>query len=96
MEKPKKGTPGYPPATQWKLDNCHVQRLHKAQHLLYREATGKGMSGSPLYYIESFGKKAYVLGVHVGGSRFLANSAVAISHHMTTHQDWSNVAPIGK
>ena len=58
------------------------------------EATGKGMSGSPLYFIDGFRKEAFVLGVHVGGSSF-NNAAVPISPHMKTHQDWSNTITCG-
>ena len=91
----KQGTPGDPPVTQWRLDTCHVHRLQQGQHLLYREATGGSMSGSPLYFIDGFLNIAYVLGVHVGGSKFLANAAVPISHHMRTDQHWSKTHKFG-
>ena len=58
--------------------------------MLYREATGQGMSGSPLYFMDEKQDKAYVVGVHVGGSKILGNTAVSISYHMKLLNQLSN------
>ena len=62
--------------------------------MLYREATGQGMSGSPLYFMDEQQKKAYVVGIHVGGSKILANTAVPITYHMKTIESWNSVSPV--
>ena len=92
-EENKTGGPGDPPGTQWIVEHLHVHRLWKGRHLLYREATSKGMSGSPVYFMDGNSKKAFVVGVHVGGSARLTNCAVPISQHLTPHQTWSQTLP---
>ena len=77
------GVPGYPKGTQWVVDGVQPCRLHKGKHLMYLDATTGGQSGSPLYFIEKIlGQlKAFVIGVHVGGTgRIHFNSAVPISN----------------
>ena len=93
-ERNEIGYPGFPPATQWTNENILVQRLSSGQHLLYREATGQGMSGSPLYFMDEKQQKAFAVGVHVGGSKRLANTAVPISYHMKTFESWNSVCPV--
>ena len=90
------GFPGYPPSTQWKGSKIHVQRLWKRRHLLYGEAAGKGMSGSPLYFIDKRDGKALVVGIHVGGSETLGNLAVPISYHKKTVKTWIHETSSGK
>ena len=69
-------------------ENIDVLRLKKGQHLLYRDNTSPGQSGSPLYYVDPGQKKAFAVGVHVGGNRIIGNSAVPISNHMKTFITW--------
>ena len=47
------------------------------------------MSGSPLFFIDKNQNKAIVVGVHVGGSKRIANLAVPISYHKETTEAWS-------
>ena len=47
------------------------------------------MSGSPLFLFDENQKKALVVGVHVGGSKTIANTAVPISYHKGTTEEWS-------
>ena len=84
------GVPGYPPITQWVGENIAAIRLRKGRHLLYRDATSPGQSGSPLYYIDEDKKKAFVVATHVGGNRIIGNSAVPISNHMKTFKTWTD------
>ena len=84
------GSPGDPPYTQWIGENLHVQRLWKGSHLLYKDATSKGMSGSPLYFMDGNNENAFVVAVHVGG-QFLTNYAVPLSFHMTPLQTWNHM-----
>ena len=88
LEKEEVGSPGYPEGTQWIGKNIIAQRLRKGRHLLYRDTTTGGMSGSPLFYMDEIKKKAFVVGAHVGGSKILANTAVPISQHMKTIETW--------
>ena len=88
MEVEAVGSPGYPPATQWVGKNIDAQRLKNGRHILYRDATSQGMSGSPLYYIDEKENKAIVVGVHVGGNRIIGNCAVPICYHMDTARKW--------
>ena len=91
------GYPGDRRGTQWIVEHLHVNRLWKGRHLLYREATSKGMSGSPVYFMDGNGEKAFVVAVHVGGFARLTNYAVPISQHMTPYQTWGQTLPsIGK
>ena len=83
------GYPGYPPCTQWIIEDIPVHRIPEGTHLLYRKATAKGMSGSPLFFIDKNQNKAMVVGVHVGGSKLVANWAVPISYHKETMEAWS-------
>ena len=82
------GVPGYPPITQWVGEITAASRLWKGRHILYRDATSPGQSGSPLYYIDDDKKKAFVVATHVGGNRIIGNSAVPISNHMKTFKTW--------
>ena len=52
------------------------------------------MSGSPLYFTDEKQQKAFAVGVHVGGSKILANTAVPISYHMKTIESWNSVCPV--
>ena len=87
-EKYEVGYFGYPPGTQWIIEEIPVQRLPEGSHLLYRKATASGMSGSPLFFFDKNQKKAIVVGVHVGGSKIIANCAIPISYHMETTRTW--------
>ena len=49
------------------------------------------MSGSPLYFMDEKLQKAFAVGVHVGGSKIVANTAVPISYHMKTMESWNSV-----
>ena len=89
-EQRHEGVPGYPFGTQWVVDGVQPSRLHKGQHLMYLDATTGGQSGSPLYFIEKNQDeiKAYVIGVHVGGEKDIANYAVPISYSMQTSSQY--------
>ena len=89
-EQRHEGVPGYPFGTQWVVDGVQPSRLHKGQHLMYLDATTGGQSGSPLYFIEKIQGdiKAYVIGVHVGGEKDIANYAVPISYSMQTSSQY--------
>ena len=82
------GSPGDPPVTQWVGDKIDAARLREGRHILYRDSTSPGQSGSPLYFIEGEENTALVVGVHVGGNRNLGNCAVPISYHMTPVKTW--------
>ena len=95
-EKYEVGYPGYPPCTQWIVEEIPVYRITEGKHLQYRKATAKGMSGSPLFFMDKNRKKAIVVGVHVGGSKTIANCAVPISYHKETTETWcKNSSSIG-
>ena len=76
--------PGHPSGTQWETADIRPCVLKDGRHILYMDATAKGNSGSPLYIIkeEQSHKKAYVIGVHVGGSQDKENRAVPLALHM--------------
>ena len=93
------GKPGDPPGTQWQTPDISPQRLKDGRHLLYMDATTKGMSGSPLYILkeEKSAVNAFVVAVHVGsnGSKALGgkgNCAVPLCRHMEIDAEF----PAGK
>ena len=57
---------------------------------MYLDATTGGQSGSPLYFMEkkSGQLNAFVIGVHVGGEKDIANYAVPISYSMRTSSQY--------
>ena len=58
-------------------------RLSGGVKLQYKEKTGKGLSGSPVYFIEGDTDRAYVIALHVGGSKSVeSDAAIPIEYHI--------------
>ena len=96
LEKEETGCPGYPPSTQWNRSDIHASKLHNGRHLLYKEAAGKGMSGSPLFFIDKKREVAFAIGLHVGRIEHLANAAIPISFHRKTKKTWVDDSSTGR
>ena len=82
------GHPGFPPGTQWYVEGVAPTRIKDGRHLLYLDATNKGNSGSPIFHHDEQSCRAYVIGVHVGFSKMVANMAVPICYHMETSENF--------
>ena len=74
------GKPGDPPGTQWQTPDISPQRLKDGRHLLYMDATTKGMSGSPLY----------ILKVEKSAVFFIPSSVGFLSIASPTNISWLN------
>ena len=87
----KPGNPGFPPGTQWKVDNVAPIRARHGRFLIYTETTTKGNSGSPLYTYDTKTNKALVVGVHVGGHH-IGNTSVPITYHLVPQEQIQGVS----
>ena len=84
----EEGYPGYPPASQWTVESVAPTRIKGGRHLLYLDATNPGNSGSPIFHLDKQTGRAYVIGVHVGCTKMVANMAVPICYHLETSENF--------
>ena len=70
------------------MDNVAPIRARDGHFLLYTESTAKGNSGSPLYFFDATGEKAFATGVHVAGQESLGtNVSVPIMFHFAVQEE---------